>query len=156
MSQSSQAAPQGASPEQETHKIKAGEVFLFVLLGVVPIVLLYIFASQGIHDSEGQQFEQERRMALAACMDALDDREECKGQVDSQIMSCYAKAKPAQSAAPADRAALIKCVSRQPDSVFKERTEEQKLKDAESLKSKKRAQRPEPAAQPSKGSSSVQ
>jgi len=128
-----------APAPEEKHRIKAFEIILFLILGVVPISLLYAFATQGVQDEAGQRFELERRQLMASCMDQLDDRKECREQVDGQVMTCYEQLNlPDKAKSPIDRPALARCVSRQDDGAFKVRSKAQQEADAQAKEDAKK------------------
>lgn len=134
-----QDSPSSTPEPEEKPRIKAFEVVLFIILGVVPISLLYAFASQGVQDEAGQRFELERRQLMASCMDQLDDRKECREQVDGQVMACYEQlALPDKAKSPIDRLALARCVSRQEDGLFKVRSKAQQEADAKAKEAAKK------------------
>lgn len=122
---------------KEKHRIRPVEVLLFMVLGLVPIGLLYFFATRGIQDDAGRLFEIQRRAMISACMNTLEDRDECRGQVDVVIIQCYDEHKPKEGAAinlPAFRA----CSSRNPTGEFRARTDQEKDADAKLVKSRRR------------------
>lgn len=134
-----QAPPSPTPDPEEKPRVKAFEIVLFIILGVVPISLLYAFASQGVQDEAGQRFELERRQLMASCMEQLDDRKECREQVDGQVMACYEQlAMPDKAKSPIDRPALARCVSRQDDGVFKVRSKAQQEADAKAKEDAKK------------------
>lgn len=136
---SAQDAPSSPPELEEKPRVKAFEIVLFLVLGVIPISLLYAFASQGVQDEAGQRFELERRQLMASCMDQLDDRKECREQVDGQVMACYEQLVPLEQAKPAlDPAALMRCVSRQEDGVFKVRSKALQEADAKAKEDAKK------------------
>lgn len=122
---------------KETNRIRPLEVLMFVVLGLVPIVLLYVFATQGIKDDAGRLFEEQRRVMISACMNTLEDREECRGQVDVVIVQCYAKHKSETGTVP-DPPAFRACSARNPTGEFRARTDEEKVADAELVKRRRR------------------
>ena len=123
--------------EKETHRIRPIEVLMFILLGLVPIGALYFFATQGIQDEAGRLFEVHRRAMISACMNTLEDRDECRTQVDVVIIECYADHKT-QAGEIKDDAAFRACASRNPTGEFRARTEKEKAADAELVKSRRR------------------
>ena len=125
-------------PEEETRGIRPVEIGLFLVFGFVPIGLLYFFASQGMADTKGQQFEHERRVVMAACMKDLDDREECRGQVDRMVLECYDKHVLKKTGAVKDRTVFKLCISRTKDGSFKVRTKAEKKADEQVMKDRRK------------------
>ena len=125
--------PTASPPTDAPPRVRAHEVLIFIVLGLVPITLIYTLAARGIDDLGGQRFELERQHLLAACMDALDDRAECRDQVDDQLQECYARHADDQGQV-SDREALRRCVSRRPDATFSERDEATREADAKARK----------------------
>lgn len=113
----SQATPERLE-EDESYLIRPREIFLFLLFGLIPIGILYMFASQGVEDTRGQQFEQERRLLIDGCMKQLDDREDCRAIIDEPLMDCYKKFADAQGAV-AERDKLRRCVTGREDDKFR-------------------------------------
>ena len=125
-------------PQEEPRGVRAVEVALFLIFGLIPIGVLYWFASQGMNDTQGRQFEHERRLVMVSCMKALDDREECRGQVDRMVMECYAQHKVKETGAVRDREVFKACISRSKDGVFRVRTEAEKKADAKTMKDRRK------------------
>ena len=123
--------------KKEKHRIRLVEVVMFIVLGIVPISLLYVFASRGIEDEAGRLFEVQRRAMISACMNALEDRDECRGQVDVVIVQCYEQHKNEAGLVP-DTQAFRACSARNPKGEFQARTDEEKAADAELVKSRRR------------------
>lgn len=104
--------------EEEDLSIRPREIILFSIFGLVPIVILYVFASQATGDARGEAFEQERRLLIAACMEQLDDREQCRLIIDEPIVECY-RARAAEDGTVADRQGLRRCVTGRDDDKFR-------------------------------------
>ncbi len=94
------------------------ELILFACFGLIPIVVIYLFASQAIDDKKGAAFEQERRLLIAECMKQLDDREACRTLIDEPLIECYkARAKP--DGTIEDRLDLQQCITKRDDDKFR-------------------------------------
>lgn len=107
------------TPEEDEHyPIRPREIFLFLLFGLIPIGILYTFASQGVEDTRGQQFEHERRLLIDGCMKQLDDREDCRAIIDEPLMECYKKFAGAEGAVE-ERMKLQRCVTGREDDKFR-------------------------------------
>lgn len=111
-------ASQETPEEDEHHGIRPREIFLFLLFGLIPIGLLYAFASQGVQDTRGQQFEQERRLLIDGCMKQLDDRADCRAIIDEPLMDCYKKFADKEGNV-AERNKLQRCVTKRDDDKFR-------------------------------------
>lgn len=129
---------ESSPPQEEPRGVRPVEVALFLIFGLVPIGLLYWFASQGMNDTQGRQFEQERRLVMVSCMKALDDREECRGQVDRMVMECYDQHRIKETGGVRDRKVFKTCISRSKDGVFRVRTEAEKKADAKTMKDRRK------------------
>jgi hypothetical protein len=74
--------------DEESTAVTRREIGLFALFGLIPLGILYVFASQGMKDTEGAAFEQDRRALLSDCRDALRDLNACRERVDAHIQRC--------------------------------------------------------------------
>lgn len=74
--------------DEESTAVTRREIGLFALFGLVPLGILYMFASQGVKDTAGAAFEQDRRALLSDCRDALRDLNACRERVDAHIQRC--------------------------------------------------------------------
>ncbi len=72
-------------------RIKPREIAYFLGFGLIPIVALYVFASQGFQDVRGASFEDARRAVMAACMKDITDRKDCRLLVDDRMVECFEK-----------------------------------------------------------------
>ncbi len=113
------------------------EIALFALFGLLPIGALYLVARGGLDDQRGRAFEDERRLVLSACMEALHDREECLEQVDDRFMACHTPMADEHGAID-DRQALLTCLSTDRDGTFRMRSAQEKRRDAEARKQQRR------------------
>jgi hypothetical protein len=80
--------PTTQDPHEESARVTGKEIALFSLFGLIPLIILYIFASQGAQDAEGAAFEQDRRVLLDDCRHALRDLDACRDRVDTHIIAC--------------------------------------------------------------------
>ncbi len=106
------------------------ELTLFAVFGIIPIVLIYIFASQAIDDPVGQAFEQERRLLLAACMEqfSMDEqktRRHCRDIIDEPLVECY-ESLAREDGTVEDRLKLRQCITQREDDKFRLPPEEEK------------------------------
>lgn len=104
--------------DDESYPIRPREIGLFVLFGTIPILLLYLFASQGVQDERGEFFGYERKLLIAGCMEQLDDRQLCRTMIDEPLMECY-KEHALPSGEVAQRDALQACVTGRDDHKFR-------------------------------------
>lgn len=105
------------------------ELLLFGIFGLVPIVVLYIFASQAIDDPRGRAFEQERRLLMTACMEQFGtsdqkNRERCREIIDEPLLTCYEGVAHPEEGTVADRLALRQCITGREDDLFRLRDDE--------------------------------
>jgi hypothetical protein len=76
--------------DEESTAITGKEIGLFFLFGVLPLAVLYVFASQGMKDSAGAAFEEDRRVLLSDCRDKLRNLDACRARVDAHVQRCAA------------------------------------------------------------------
>lgn len=107
-----------AHDADESYPIRFKEIALFLVFGIIPISVLYGFATQGIEDERGESFEQERRVMMAECLEQLDDREMCHEIVDEPLIDCYKRFAGADGAV-ADRDGLRDCVTGRTDGKYR-------------------------------------
>lgn len=110
--------PVDADADEESYPIRPREVALFALFGLVPVVVLYLFASGSADDPRGRAFEQERRLLIEACMDQLDDRERCLRLIDERLLECY-EPRADDEGVVADRRGLRRCITGRDDDKFR-------------------------------------
>tara|TARA_B100000686_G_C16323468_1_gene729434 strand:+ start:38 stop:463 length:426 start_codon:yes stop_codon:yes gene_type:complete len=100
------------------------ELLLFGIFGLVPIVVLYLFASQAFDDPKGRAFEQERRLLMTSCMEQFGtadqkNRERCREIIDEPLLTCYEGLANPTDGTVADRLALRQCITGREDDLFR-------------------------------------
>jgi hypothetical protein len=79
----------GQTPEEdEDIPIRAREVVLMVVFGIIPITAIYVVAAMGMQDEGGRQFEADRTAVMQQCIDANLERMDCRQVVDAKIVEC--------------------------------------------------------------------
>ena len=74
--------------EDEDIPIRAREVVLMVVFGIIPITAIYVVAAMGMGDEAGRQFEMDRTAVMQQCIDANLERMDCRQVVDARIVEC--------------------------------------------------------------------
>lgn len=103
---------------EERPKITRKEILLFCIFGMIPILLIYAFASVARDDARGEAFEQERRLLIDACMQQLDDREQCRTLIDEPLIACYQE-RARDDGTVEDRLGLRRCITQRDDDKFR-------------------------------------
>ena len=98
--------------------IKPLEIGLFLVLGLLPLLLIYAFASHGMQDTQGAKAEAWRRAFMDECLGQLEDRKACRAIVDERYQACFKTLADSQGHFP-DRAAATACISGRTDGKYR-------------------------------------
>jgi len=104
--------------EDEDLSIKPKEIILFAAFGIIPILILYTFASGGLNDPKSEAFEYERKLLIAECLEQLDDRQDCRQIIDERYLECYDKF-AIEDGSVTKRDELQRCVTQREDDKYR-------------------------------------
>ncbi|MEM1348482.1 MAG: hypothetical protein AAGI01_08010 [Myxococcota bacterium] len=109
--------PPAPGSSDEDLRIRPTEVVLFLVFGLIPITLIYVFATSGLEDTAGKHFQEARRVMLTECMDDIAAREGCREIVDARYPVCHAELADDDGTIP-DMSALRACIKEDTGGVF--------------------------------------